>query len=141
MKSNFNILNRFKFWCFDVIRRDYIKMWIFDKGRVLMVHNENLSKIGVLSLMDRLYEIDISKSLKSRNHYNIFYNFENASATEFKGSKIVYTNKELSHIIDHHIIGALFDISQLSSIVLMALTGGTLAGVLYLILITSGMGL
>lgn len=138
MKSN--LISRFKFWCFDLVRKDFIKMWVFDKGRVLTLHDENLSRIGTISLMDRFYEIDISRSIKSKNHYNIFYNYENSSAVEFKGSKIQYTNKDLSHLIDHHIITSLFDLSQLGNIVLMAITGGTLVAVLYLILITSGMG-
>ena len=140
MKLKSNLISRFKFWCFDLVKKDFIKMWVFDKGRVLEIHNMNLSSMGAVSFLNRFYVIDVSKSIKSKNHYNIFYNYGNNEAVEFKGSSVKYTNKDLSQLIDHHIIISLFDISNLGNIILMALSGGILAAALYLILITSGMG-
>ena len=141
VKIKFNLIDRFKFWCFDLVRKDFIRMWIFDGDRVLMIHNEKVENIGSVSLLGRVYEINTSNAIKSKNHYNIFYEYDNSSAIKFHGSKVVYSNKDLGQLIDRKIISKLFDISQISDIIVMAITGGTLAGVLYLILSGAGMGL
>ena len=141
----FDILSRFKFWVFDLFRKDFIKMWVYDQGRVLEIHNENLDRTGAVEILGQFYNIDISKTLKQKNHYVLVYSLENSSAVRFTGdSEIIdeYTNKNLSNLIDRKTIKTLFDLSfSLENIVMMALSGGCLAGVLYLILVQSGMGL
>jgi hypothetical protein len=134
------ILKRFKFWLYDVFKKDFIKMWIFEKGRVLQINNEKMDQTDPVNILGRFYDIDISKSLKHKNHYTLFYNLYNSSPIEFieKGAK--YTNKDLSNLINHRIVNQLFNFSSLENIILMGLTGGTLAGVLYLILLGTGMG-
>lgn len=137
-----NLLSGFKFWCFDLVKKDFIKMWVYDQGRVLSIHNENIARIGSIEILGRFYDIDISKTLKQKNHYVLFYNLENSSPIRFTKNdmELEYTNKNLSNLIDRKIITKLFNFSSLENIIMMGLIGGTLAGVLYLILITSGMG-
>ena len=140
-----DLLSRFKFWVFDLFRKDFMKFWIYDQGRVLAIHNENIDRTGAVEIIGRFYNIDISKTLKQKNHYVLIYSRENSSAVRFKGegeTEEEYTNKNLSNLIDRKTIKTLFDLSfSLENIVMMALSGGCLAGVLYLILVQSGMGL
>ena len=138
-----NLLSRFKFWCFDLVKKDFIKMWVYDQGRVLSIHSENMARIGSIEILGRFYEIDISKTLKQKNHYVLFYDLENSSPIKFTKDavELEYTNKNLSNLIDRKTITKLFNLSSIENIIMMALSGGALAGVLYLILITSGMGL
>jgi hypothetical protein len=134
------ILKKFKFWLYDVFKKDFIKMWIFEKGHVLQINNEEIDRIEPVSILGRFYNIDISKSLKQKNHYTLFYEICNSSPIEFIEKKVKYTNKDLSNLINHKIVNQLFNFSSIENIIIMGLTGGTLAGVLYLILLGSGMG-
>ena len=141
----FDILDRFKFWIFDLVKKDFIKMWVYDQGRVLKIHNENIDKTGSVEILGRFYNVDISKTLKQKNHYVLMYSLENSEAIRFKtdgGIIDEYTNKNLSRLIDQKTIKTLFDVSlSFENIIMMALSGGCLGGVLYLILVQSGMGL
>ena len=136
-----DLLSRFKSWVFDLFRKDFMKFWIYDQGRVLAIHNENIDRTGSVEILGRFYNIDISKTLKQKNHYVLFYNYENSSPIRFTDEiEYEYTNKNLSNLIDRKTITKLFDLSHIEEIVVMALSGGCLAGVLYLILVQSGMG-
>ena len=131
-----SLLKRFKFWLYDVFKKNYVKMWIFKDNQVLGINNEEITRLDKVKLLDRFYEIDLSKSLKFKNHFNLYYHLENSQPIRFSNPTVKYTNKDLSSLINHKLVTNLFNVSNIENIILMILSGGGLIGILYLIFAT-----